>query len=61
MKLTPSQQDIDSARRRMLETRQALEDHEKAKGYAATSEYLKLSVAFKKASKEYLQLSAIQG
>lgn len=41
----------------MMESRQALEDHQRVKGFGSSSEYLKLSQSFKKATEKYLALS----
>ena len=60
MKPTPSRQDIESARRKMLDARQALEDHENSKGHAASPEHQRLSNSFRKATQEYLNLSRTQ-
>lgn len=60
MKLTSSRQDIESARLRMLRARQALEDYERANGCATTSEHIRLSLAFRKATQMYLKLSRTQ-
>lgn len=60
MKPTPSRQDIESARLRMLEARQALENYENANGRATTSEHMRLSLAFRKATQMYLKLSRTQ-
>jgi len=55
-----SRQQIESARLKMLEARQALEDHERVKGYAPSSEHQKLFDVFKKATQKYLQISRTQ-
>lgn len=60
MKPMPSRRDIESARQRMLRARQALEDYENANGCATTSEHIRLSLAFKKATQNYLKLSRTQ-
>lgn len=60
MKLTSSRQDIESARLRMLRARQALEDYERANGCATTSEHIRLSFAFRRATQMYLKLSRTQ-
>ena len=54
MRSTPSREDIESARLKMLRARQALEDYERINGCAATSEHIKLSLAFRKAAQMYL-------
>ena len=55
-----SRQDIEFAKLRMLEMRKALEDHETLKGVSSTCEHMKLTQAFAKAARAYLQLSASQ-
>jgi hypothetical protein len=55
-----SGQDIESARLKMLEVRKALEDHETLKGVAWSSEHMRLSQAFAKATQAFLKLSASQ-
>ncbi len=57
MEPTPSRRDIESARVRMLELRQELDDHERANGYAVSSEHQRLHLKFKKATRKYLQLT----
>jgi hypothetical protein len=52
-----SSADVEAARLRMIEVREALEDYEKAKGCAPSSERQRLSQAFRKATQRYLQLS----
>jgi hypothetical protein len=52
--------DIESARLRMLEARKALEDYETLKGFALSSEHIRLTQVFTKATKTYLQLSKNQ-
>ena len=51
---------IEFARLRMLETRKALEDYEKMKGLGTSSEYIKLTHAFNKATEVYFMLSERQ-
>ncbi len=60
MKPMPSRQDIESAKLRMLTTRQALEDYENAKGCMTSSKHQKLSSEFRKATKLYLKLTETQ-
>jgi len=55
-----SLRDIESAKLRMLEARKALEDYQTLKGFANFSEHLRLTHAFTKATKTYLQLSKSQ-
>ncbi len=52
-----SSHEIESARVRMLEARKALEDYEKLKGTASSSEHRRLTQAFTKATETYLVLS----
>jgi len=44
----------------MLEARKALEDYETLKGFALSSEHIRLTQVFTKATKTYLQLSKNQ-
>ena len=60
MKPTHSPQDIESARLRMMELRQELDDHERVKGYAASHEHQRLRQEFKKAARIYLHLTKTQ-
>lgn len=60
MEPTPSLRDIESARLRMMESRKALDDHEKANGHASSSEHQKLYQKFKRATRIYLQLTKTQ-
>jgi hypothetical protein len=55
-----SREDIETAKLRMLELRKALEDHEGLKGVASSGEHVRLTEAFDKATRTYLQLSASQ-
>jgi len=60
MEPTPSRHDIETARLRMLELRQELDNHEKVNGFAASSEHQRLFQQFKKATRIYLQLTKTQ-
>jgi hypothetical protein len=60
MEPTPSRRDIETAKLRMLALRQELDDHERANGYAASSEHQRLHQEFKKATRKYLQLTESQ-
>ena len=60
MEPTPSRREIESARLRMLEIRQDLDDHERVNGYAASSEHQRLFQEFKRATQKYLQLTKTQ-
>ncbi len=53
-----SPQDMEFARLRMLEVRKALEEYETLNGVASTCEHMKLTQAFAKATRAYLQLAA---
>ncbi len=55
-----SRQDIEAVRLRMLEARKALEDYERLKGTASSSEHRRLIQAFTKATETYLVLSKRQ-
>lgn len=60
MEPTPLRRDIETAKLRMMESRRELDDHEKINGYAASSEHQRLHQEFKKATREYLQLTESQ-
>jgi phage regulator Rha-like protein len=60
MGLTALRQEIESARLKMLEARQALEDHEHLKGHASSTEHQRLCDVFRKAALKYLKLSDTQ-
>ena len=55
-----SREDIETARRRMLELRKALEDYESLKGAASSPPHTTLTRGFTKATQTYLWLSAHQ-
>jgi hypothetical protein len=55
-----SPHEIESARLRMLEARKALEDYEKLKGTASSSEHRSLTQVFTRATETYLMLSKRQ-
>jgi hypothetical protein len=55
-----SPHDIESARLSMLEARKALEDYERLKGVASSSQHIILTRVFTKATQTYLRLSASQ-
>lgn len=60
MNPAPSRQQVESARLKMLGARQALENHERVKGFTNSSEHKRLSDVFRKAAQRYLKLSSIQ-
>jgi len=53
--------DIETARLRMLGARKVLEDYERLKGFAPSSEHTILTQVFTKAIDTYLKLSTRQG
>jgi hypothetical protein len=55
-----SPHEIESARLSMLESRKALEDHERLKGFVSSGEHTRLTQEFTKATATYLKFSASQ-
>jgi hypothetical protein len=49
--------ELEAAKLRMVESRKALEDYEKLKGFAASIEHEKLTKIFRRFTEAYLRLS----